>query len=271
MELISEEELRVLSYVDTINRGGHSPIATLVAEFERGRIEARYGFPDGSPLVTMAKMLQVAMAGIHGPRTLTEAAESTIDYLIRIGALEDPGALRVTSLGRALLVGLEAVDEGSVVEVVASNDPHALVKVMGHIGSAGLGAMLADPYVGLEQALRLLTSTGVDRVLVGGGDARAKANAEMRAALDVAPIGRVFEVRVAGRELHDRCLVPRSGPVTMIGGSLNTFGKRSVVLTTVEDREGAVRRTYEDLWSKAETLVKCTPPDEVELDDAATA
>lgn len=271
MDLISEGELRVLSYVDTLNRGGHSPTAALVAEFERGRIEARYDVPDGSPLLTMAKVLEGAFAGAFGPRTLVEEAESTIGYLVRIGALEEPGELRITPLGRALLVGLEAEDEGSVVQVVASDDPHALVKVMGHIGAVGPGAMLADPYVRLEEALRLATSTGVDRVLVGGGPARAKANAEMRAALDLAPIGRVFEVRVAGKELHDRCLVPRSGPVTMIGGSLNTFGKRSVVLTTVEDRDGAVRRTYEDLWTQAEPLVQHTPPDDVEADDSASA
>jgi hypothetical protein len=267
MDLISEDELRVLTYIDTLNRGGHSPSAQLVAEFERGRIEARYGYPDGSPFASLARSLQVTMAGILGTQTLTEAAESTVDYLIRIGALEEPYELRVTALGRGLLIGLEAEDEGAVVEVVASADPHALVKVMGHIGAAGPGAMLADPYVGLAEALRLATSTGVDRVLVGGGPTRKKDNAEMKAALDLAPIGRDFEVRVAGHELHDRCLMPRSGPVTMIGGSLNTFGKRSVVLTTVEDHDGAVRNTYEDLWSKAEPLVQYSPPKEVKPED----
>ena len=132
--------------------------------------------------------------------------------------------------------------------------------------------MLADPYLRSDDVLALAASTGVDRILVGErGKSRHDA---IRAGVPALAVERVIEVRVAGRELHDRCLIPAAGPITVIGGSLNGAGSNITIVTQINDPEGAVRTSYEDLWDSAEILARSKAPvsldRETDLDEEGT-
>lgn len=154
-----------------------------------------------------------------------------------------------------------------MVQVLPAGDEFAYSKVMSRIGEAGTGTMVADPYIGFEEVLDLARSTGVTRILAAkrGRDGGKKRLEAIRAGVLHLKADRVIQVRVAGKELHDRFVIPAVGPVTMIGMSLNGVGSTVTIITPIGDQGGAVRDAYEELWDAAEVLA--TSVDPVDGDD----
>lgn len=245
MELLSNGAPRVLAYVAALNRGGHQPV--------REDVEAYALNPDRTALGKWRTMGTSLLASTIAMGF--NATESMVDYLIRLGAIYESGSrLQVSSLGLALLPELEASSVNDDVMVLGTGDSLGLPRIMGKIGAAG-AALLADPYLKLEDAMHIAMSTGVDRILISERSKERDRDA-IRAAFSRLPTDRVVEVRVAGRELHDRFLISDDGSVTSIGGSLNGASKHVMVLHDLADSQNEIRKAYDKMWKNAELLVK---------------
>lgn len=258
MDLIDEAAHRILAYIKALNSGGYRPTRDELDAYASGW--SRRVQYEGTVWANVSLQLSQILAN----KGLVGRNEALVDYLCRIRAVEtEDGRYLVTPLGGALLPALEApsvlADEHSVVEVLSVGDEFALSRILARIGAAGPDAMLADPYLTHRDALSLAATTGVTRLLVGERG-KAKERDAIRAALPAMTLDRLVKARVAGKELHDRCLIPVTGPVTMIGGSLNGAGKHLTILTPFEDPSGAVRTTYETLWGSADPLAESAPP-----------
>ncbi|MFS0700259.1 hypothetical protein AB6N24_09835 [Cellulomonas sp. 179-A 4D5 NHS] len=251
MDVLSAEAHRTLAYIALVNRGGARPSRAGVAQFFRSA-EPKVGG-------VFIEMVNMMARGTYR----TGSDENPVDYLLRMEWIRvEEGAVVLTSVGQALVRGLDAAEqEEDVIEAVLDvDDPFAYAKAVTYLRTES-PALLVDPYLRMAQLIDLDRVPTVERVLVG-----TKLNAGDLAALGsaakVIANKRPLEVRKVS-ELHDRYLIPASGPVLMLGGSLGTIGRSPITLTTLSaSLSDTVREVYEKKWADAEVVEPPTLPED---------
>ena len=191
-----------------------------------------------------------------------EPPESMTTYLLRLRWVQRHGGrLRLTRLGQAMARALEqeTVTGDAVLTVVLQpDDPIALARVVERFARAG-DALLVEPYFRLEHLLLVTNSTEITRVLTSERTNQADRSA-LKTGVEALTLARRFEVRVTGRELHDRGLIPPAGNATLIGSSLNSVGRVVTVMTEVDDGADQLRSVYERMWDEATHLASASQP-----------
>lgn len=202
-----------------------------------------------------------------------EPDESVFAWLRRLGWLTvDADRVQITTLGRAVLAAVEEAgreEELAAAEIVlAPTDPLAYARVIGAIAEAGAAAALVDPYFSIDVLLDVVQRTGVERVLTGP---RPEARlAALGTAVTAYQFNAPFEVRITD-EIHDRLVIPVSGPVRFIGTSLGGVGRRLAVSGQMSDDavSAALRVTFEQEWERAQVLARGTVSGENGEDETA--
>ena len=244
MELASKEIHRALAYVAALNKHGYSPTT---AEFD-----AYASSPGRKPLGMLGRIAaDMPWYDYEGLQ------ESVRDYLQRVyWVSSEGGQVRITDLGRVVLAALDEEAhqvEGPIEVVLDPQDPIVLSRVVKRLTAAGK-ALLVDPYFRLEQLLSIVNYTEIDRVLMSDQVERDNRNS-LKHALDTLPTARRMEVRVATKqEMHDRYVIPTRGPITFIGTSLGSVGRRLTVIGQLGDASEEIRQHYEATWQKADIL-----------------
>lgn len=184
-------------------------------------------------------------------------------YLVDTGlAIDHGGGLKLTKVGAALREGLQR-EEGRVgheqplLEVVGRlQDPVVYAKLLTEIDKLE-NVMVVDPYLPSEDLLALLGLPAVNRVLSRDTHIRGQAQEDRRRRLQIA-IGARPDVELrfqspGARELHDRVVLPETGPGLMMGTSLG--GAQMTVITHLSDDTTVVlREHYEQLWVESEQV-----------------
>ncbi|WP_171059226.1 hypothetical protein [Arthrobacter crystallopoietes] len=160
----------------------------------------------------------------------------------------------LTQLGKAVLQEANSprTEGDSAIDVLIDpNNQFAYMHVMNKIGQVG-ECLVIDPYLDAETAVDLGQMPTVTRVLTGDGKIsklRGRFGLVMRARPD-------FEIRYIDRKiLHDRYVVPKAGPVLVLGSSLNSIARRQGVITPLEPLGSAyISEAYEKMWGEANGL-----------------
>lgn len=258
MDIASPSVHRALAYLVAVDRQGYSPIGE--------ELESYATQPDLRPArretIWAAATAPLFRNWIGMLDHEIEASETMEEHFLRLhwATLTESSRLRPSALGRAVERALDQQSDtsDSVSDVVLdAGDPIALERVLAKLAAAG-PAMLVDPYFRIDVLVQVLGQTAVTRVLtserVGANDRET-----LRSAVEKMVPDRLFEVRVASREVHDRHLIPDSGPVQFIGSSLNGLGKAATVIGTIPDASNAIRSVYEDIWLKSSVLALIQP------------
>ena len=108
--------------------------------------------------------------------------------------------------------------------------------------------MVVDAFCREPQLNEIARYTETTRVLVGP----RVAEEPFDLTLDAVREPRQIEVRVS-EEIHDRNVIPDTGPVLAFGTSLGGVGrdKPSILVSLTPAMSAAVRETYERLWESA--------------------
>lgn len=258
MEIATPEVHAVLSYISAVERQGQGLTSAQVEAFAA---RERRMFPTGG-------FMTVAMSGTKILEQLagTVSVESFTDWLERLEWISAEPTVTLTSLGQAVLRELDQseVSTDSPLEVTLSpEDPIAYARAIERIAQHE-DALLVDAYFRLDDVMPILSQTSVSRVLTSGRGGKKRTGA-VAVALEQLPPSRPFEVRVHD-DVHDRYVIPGSGPVDSIGTSLGGVGKRFTVMTRHEEpMASTIRATHEALWNAATLLAEQTeaqPPPE---------
>jgi hypothetical protein len=165
----------------------------------------------------------------------TTTTEGVLDYIMRLKfvTLDGRGA-RMTRLGRIVLANsAEIEDEADQPKeiLLAADDEWALRDIIRTVRNSG-ECLIVDPYCREPQLNELVRYTPVTRVLVG----QAVAGEGFDLTLGRVRPPRTLEVRVSDA-IHDRHVIPDSGPVLAFGMSLNGIGGRkpTIVVTLSAD------------------------------------
>ncbi len=260
MEIADEPSHRVLAYLVGINRAGYRPTVEELGAYAEKPDRIRWG-PTWAAKIAQTLAQQLAA---KGPLEV----ESVIDYFERLGwANVSQGRIACTALGEAVLRTLDQAqpDEAVIEAVLTPEDPLAYSRLIARIAMAG-NAMIVDPYFRLDHLLPIATNTSVTKILtsdkIDAGDRAGLADGVPRLALS-----RSLEVRLApGEEMHDRFIIPRSGPVQMLGLSLSGVGRRATIVTELHDTAEEVRSRYEGIWTNAKSLAVAGASDEASTD-----
>jgi hypothetical protein len=244
MQLLDEETMYVLRIVDYAERMGE-PLST----------EEFGGFAQGARRRTSTTRPAFALMGE------TTTTEGVLDYIMRLKfvTLDGRGA-RMTRLGRIVVANsAEIEDEADQPKeiLLAAADEWVLRDIIRTVRNSG-ECLIVDPYCREPQLNELVRYTPVTRVLVGP----VVAGEGFDLTLGRVRPPRTLEVRVSDA-IHDRHVIPDSGPVLAFGMSLNGIGgkKPTIVVTLSADLSRAVRDTYNEL---SKTAVPWAPPVEAE-------
>ena len=183
--------------------------------------------------------------------------EDFTEYLARIRwASVSGGRIRLTPLGAAMLraANAESVDdEDALIQtaVLEPTDPFAYARTLGTIADLP-SVLVVDPYIKLEGVIDLSAIESVSRILTGD-EGKPITGKTVPFGAVAATTNREYEIRVApNARMHDRYLIPESGPVRQISSSLNSVGRRIGVITHLSDAASlAVRAECEDIWNDA--------------------
>ncbi|GAA4853271.1 hypothetical protein GCM10023221_36510 [Luteimicrobium xylanilyticum] len=196
----------------------------------------------------------LARLGIFGGRG---ALVDAVPYMRRVGwilTLED-GTVRLTALGRAVAksgtTGVLAEAPAPVGLVILSpDDPLNLATLTRSIAGAGAG-MLVDPYFQDDMFEWLMSSTSIDRVLLGRKATKLGSLPFIAGA--AAKMGRGLSVRYLPPDrMHDRYLVAENGDLSMIGASLNGVHRNDTAIMRVPAPGAAtIKRRLANLWDQA--------------------
>ncbi|MGI8425769.1 MAG: hypothetical protein ACR2FO_02635 [Actinomycetota bacterium] len=179
-------------------------------------------------------------------------------YRAKLIQVESDGAVRLTELGRIVLAGAteqEATENTPQDIVLAAGDQWAtidLLRAVKHVGKC----LVVDPYGYEDQIFQLVKHTEAERILIGPSPAKQ----DFGLILGAIQPPRRLELRVS-KEIHDRHVIPPSGKVLALGASMNGVGqdKPTILIHLSEDLSVSVRKTYEEIWSRA-SLWTLTPP-----------
>jgi hypothetical protein len=261
VEQLGDEQSRTaLAYLAALDAHGYAPTveelqAYATSPLRRGAVLGGGIFDSTvNSMTTIANMLKGTRVDVP--------AETATDYLLRLGwATPEDERVRITPLGRTVSKVLRrSTDTEDTVVVLQPNDPVALGKVVEHFAKAG-DALLVDPYFRLDQLTLVVGRTVLTRVLTSERVTEAEL-AGLQTSVEQLLLPRAFEVRVASRELHDRYLIPPSGPITLLGSSMNSIGHVVTAMTPLSDGADDLRRTYENLWDGSRVLASAHRLDE---------
>jgi hypothetical protein len=186
-------------------------------------------------------------------------AEPILNWLTRLGWLErGEVTVRISQLGRAVLRAVEHQQREVQLPTevtLGPDEPFDYGRVLGRIAEQR-DALLVDPFLQTDQLMDIVHRTAVTRVLVGADRQYEAERRNLAEALSrTLGLDRPFYVGVSS-ELRDRYVIPPSGPVGFLATSVSRGGERLAVIGTIEPPiADAVRRTYEDVWSRATPLV----------------
>ncbi|QJW36462.1 hypothetical protein [Cellulosimicrobium protaetiae] len=243
--LIPDHLVRVLRYVDLIDRGGG-----VLSDHD---IDAFASSPPPSATISMSS---------------TEYLRTRLGFMLDRGTaqyMQDVGWLnhsitspRLTSAGRAIVKVLAVPDaepdqDGESVTVLSPDDALNLFSLTGAIAEARSG-MLADPYFQDQLVPWLMSSTSIKRLLLCRKP-KDRALLELGAGAALQD-GRDLEIRcLPPTAFHDRYLLAEDDSVSMIGASLNGLHKYFTVIVPVpEPGAAAVREYLEEKWESAEVI-----------------
>lgn len=189
--------------------------------------------------------------------------QDVLSWLLKVGWIvhAEDGCVRLTQLGEAMLNHAEAKEQDAEEFEAVALDPDdhiAYARAVERI--AGVGpAMLVDAYFHSEELLRVLQHTEVDRLLTSGrgkgkdGEARLSG---LSTALDQLSVEPPFEVR-RNDDIHDRFVIPDSGPVLALGTSMGGIGRRfSVMVTLKPPTADQVREAMGAAWADADVVTR---------------
>lgn len=248
--LLAEPEVhRALAYLVALALEGYGPTPT--------ELNAYAAKPDRRPArhTNWLTNLNTQMAIVFRSFEV-EPQEQFSDHVVRMHwASVVEGRLAVTPLGRTFFRALEAqtLDPETVLDVVLEQgDPIAFARVISRLGSCGPG-LLVDPYFRLDQLMPVFQATQITRVLTSD---KAGVEALEALGLGVASLSstRPFEVRAAGRELHDRYIIPDNDTVQFIGASLNGLGQTITAMGRVRDLSDALQTSYASIWEASRVI-----------------
>lgn len=258
--ILTEDQARVLTYVQQANIGGYRPAE---AEVEEWRMRPSQQVPDWrGPLAG----INGAYGGVRGAlewmrqmgmHPVGAVDETFVGSLIRLRWLSRgvDQRLGVTPLGKALLrAGQEAQESASEVVLLREDDQLAYGRLLGTIAETG-DCLIVDPYLRADQLLALLSSTDATRFLIGAKVSKGETVA-MITLLSAQGWGRGAELRRAGEgRLHDRYIVGEDAMWTL-GTSLNAVGRATstLLIPIPQDAAAEVRVGLEDVWNQAESL-----------------
>lgn len=253
MDLTNETAHRALAFVAAVVDQGYYPALSELELYSENPVP-RGGTVRFPGLLKFVETYQQAMGG--------QPPEKAHQWLLRIEWLrEGPEEARVdiTPLGRAVLRALNRQEVESDVALQVTLEPSdslAYAKVIGRIAQQGQ-ALLVDPYFKMEHILHIIQQTDVDRILVGEQLPKNE-RAQLAAAVDSLDIDRPFEIRMASRnEMHDRFVIPESGPVETMGTSLTGVGKKLTVMQSINPPTAdGIRDSFLKIWVNAEVLAR---------------
>jgi hypothetical protein len=246
---------RALAYVDSVERHGHR---LTVEEFDAYVLVPGRMLPQGA-VEAAARQIRRAVLAAY----LTAAPRETVlGWLERLRWLrEDGGHVLITPLGRAVLAALEEAgreDELPTELVLSPSDELSYARLIGSIAAVGKCA-LVDGYFTVNSLLDVVQRTDVQRILVRPDHQKTGRNAALAQGVAGLRIDRPFEIRI-GDQIHDRFVIPASGPVRFIGTSLSGVGRRVALTGQIGDEatSNALRDVFEEAWSNSEVLAKAT-------------
>jgi hypothetical protein len=241
MRIASDSDHRVLAYIDAVERQGQ-----ILAP---GAVDAYAETPFGPAGLTLGRAF-AALASFQ---------LSVSQRFLHLGwlKLDRRTWVRLTPLGSAVLRELDAqegVVDAPVAVVVKPDDPMAYARVIEHIARYD-EVLLVDPYLDIDSFALLLGHTSVNRVLTSRKGTHGKARiASLVAALSSTTVESPPQIRV-GEDLHDRYVIPATGPIEHLGTSLNGVGKHISVMTVLHDPVAAeVRALMGQAWTDAKPL-----------------
>jgi hypothetical protein len=166
--------------------------------------------------------------------------------------------VRITHLGRAVLRAVEHQQREVQLPTevtLGPDEPFDYSRVLGHVAEQR-DALLVDPFLQTDQLMDIVHRTAVTRVLIGADrNYEAERRSLAEALSRTLGLDRPFYVGVSS-ELRDRYVIPPSGPVSFLATSVGHSGERLAVIGAIEPPiADAVRRTHEDVWSRATPLV----------------
>jgi hypothetical protein len=245
VEITNRIGQRALTYVAAVTSQGYELTSE---EFER-----YIGMP----------MPEVSSAWAKGPAAEPDGAEPVLDWLVRLGWLtRTSGTVGITPLGRAVLRAVEQHELATELPpevVLGPAEPFTYGPVLGRIGDLH-EPILVDRTFQFDQFLEVMLRTSVTRILVGA-DAQYEQDRRRLAAALSRPLGLDRHLRVGvSAELHDRFVVPPTGPVGFLAATRNVLGHRHSIFGFVQaPAADDIRRHVEDLWSRATPLTAEQP------------
>ena len=135
--------------------------------------------------------------------------------------------------------------------VVRPDDPLGYAKLIARIASYE-DALLVDPYLEIEALAIVANGTSIGRVLTSKKDQARVAAIIAAAQTDALP--NTIDIRFSS-ELHDRYVIPPTGPIEHLGTSLNGASKHVSVSTPLREPVASeIRRLMEGIWERAEKM-----------------
>ena len=259
VDLAARDVHRSLGYLAALDAQGHRPTPT--------ELDAYASQPDRRPAVhenILFSNLASTVQRLFAMREVEPEESMTAHFTRLCWASVDGGLLRVTALGRAVYRALEqqSLEPDSVFDVILeATDSTAFARVVGRIADAG-SALLVEPYFRLDVLMPITEFTGVTRVLASERTDKASRDV-LGLAIEKLVLDRPFQVRIASREVHDRYVIPDSGPVQFIGASLNGLGQVATAMGVLNDGSEEIRCLYESIWDASEVLATAQRPSTV--------
>jgi hypothetical protein len=262
VQIAEERAHQALAYVDAVARHGYT---LSVEEFDAYVARPARRQESMPAFDQLARSIRISFVGA------TKPGETVLAWLVRLRWLtSDADRVFITPLGRAVLEALndQSREEELDAEIVLDPDDElAYPRLIGAITAVGEGATLVDAYFSIDYLLHIVHRTGVARVLVRPGannTERARVSA-LGQAVEQLQIPRRFEVR-SSTTIHDRWVIPATGPVMFLGTSLSGVGKRLTVAGHFAEgpTSDAVRAQVEKAWKPAEVVALSEPEPEPE-------
>jgi hypothetical protein len=260
MDLVAPDAQLTLGYLAALDAQGYRPTADELNEFAE-RPERRGAVRAGGVFDTMMSTYLSFSKVLQGTRTVSPA-ETMTDYFVRLRWVERRAdRIEITLLGRALsrAFSLSNVSVNPVI-VLEPGDPTVLGRVVERLASCGDG-LLVDPYFRLDQLMMVASQTELTKILISERLDRGSREG-LKTGIEQLVLPRPLEVRVAGRELHDRYLIPTSGSITAIGSSVNGVGTVVTAMNIIVDGADDLRTTYEKMWAEAVPLASAQESNE---------
>jgi hypothetical protein len=247
MDLLDEESHRLLLWAVRLFEVGGTPTRKELRRLAEPRRPAALAIVSG-------------LSGRAG-----DFSEGAIASLDRRGLIELVAGDRIapTELGRLVVnaLGLHP-DEAPLFEVLdtdlRSSDPLAFARVVGRIAAMDQ-PLVVDPYCRRPQLEYLVTHTSANRVLVSDRLTDADLAELVDCVNSIKRRGTKLRLRVApAAEIHDRHVI-NGDRVLQVGGTAQTGGAGTTVLTEPVDLGVAVREYYRLVWKRATKLAVYKP------------